>query len=281
MEKEKWPKISIVTPSYNQAQYLEQTIASVISQGYPELEYIVMDGGSTDGSVEIIKKYQDKIHTWVSKKDNGQADAVKNGFAMATGEIWTFLNSDDVLAENALWTVARNFKEDPALDVLIGAGGMIDVQGNFLYGSYPLGWNKYLLLSLQSRYMQPAVFFTARAYRQSGGINPDMQFCLDFEYFVRLAEGKYKSKIMHRKLAFTRLHSFTKTANWQHVSDKEKMEIYKHYKFKDYGLGYMFFCFSCRIKHFLIRSYIEGVFSVCQNRSNKAMRKHSKGSASQ
>src|SRR5215510_8054358 len=105
--------ISIVTPSYNQAAFLEETIRSVLLQGYPNLEYVIMDGGSTDGTVEIIKKYQRWLSHWESGKDNGQADAIAKGFIKASGELGNWLNSDDVLLENALGNLASAFEHVP------------------------------------------------------------------------------------------------------------------------------------------------------------------------
>ncbi len=108
-----WPKISIVTPSYNQAEFLERTILSVLNQNYPNLEYIIIDGGSTDGSVEIIKKYEKFLAYWVSEKDKGQADAINKGFKRATGDIVAWQNSDDTYSPDALQSVAGFFRQNP------------------------------------------------------------------------------------------------------------------------------------------------------------------------
>ncbi|WP_461485736.1 glycosyltransferase family 2 protein, partial [Pedobacter sp.] len=104
-----WPKISIVTPSYNQGQYIEETILSILNQNYPNLEYIIIDGGSTDHTVEIIKKYEDRITYWVSEKDNGQSHAINKGFEKATGEIFAYLNSDDCYYPNTFWEIANTY----------------------------------------------------------------------------------------------------------------------------------------------------------------------------
>ena len=114
------PLVSIVTPSYNQAQFLERTILSVISQDYPCIEYIVMDGGSTDGSVNILEKYSQKITFWVSEKDKGQSDAINKGWRMAKGEYCCYLNSDDMLAPSAISKIVSTFEKNPNAGVVYG-----------------------------------------------------------------------------------------------------------------------------------------------------------------
>ena len=115
-----FPKISIVTPSYNQAEFLERTILSVLNQDYPNLEYIIIDGGSTDGSVEIIKKYEKYLAYWVSEKDKGQSDAINKGFQKSTGDILAWLNSDDTYLSGTLFKVVKAFQENPNADLIFG-----------------------------------------------------------------------------------------------------------------------------------------------------------------
>ena len=134
----KLPKISIVTPSLNQAKFLEKTIQSVLAQNYSDLEYIIIDGGSTDGSVEIIKKYQDKIAYWVSEKDRGQSHGINKGFALATGDIFAWLNSDDTYMPGALHTVAEYFSKDSDLDFLYGDVNLINEKSIILIISFIL-----------------------------------------------------------------------------------------------------------------------------------------------
>lgn len=114
------PKVSIVIPSYNQGKYLEDTILSVINQTYKNIEIIIIDGGSTDNSVDIIKKYKDKIHFWVSEKDKGQANAINKGFKKASGEIFAWLNSDDLYTENAVEQIVNEFNKDPSVSIVYG-----------------------------------------------------------------------------------------------------------------------------------------------------------------
>src|SRR5258708_17830895 len=123
------PRISIVTPCFNQAAFVEATILSILEQGYPNLEYIVMDGGSTDGSVEIIKRYEQHLSYWESEPDGGQYDAISQGFARTSGELMSWLNSDDMLHRNALLTVARLFTQFPQIEWLIGYPTTLDSQG--------------------------------------------------------------------------------------------------------------------------------------------------------
>ena len=116
-----WPKISIITPSYNQAQYIEETIRSVLLQGYPDFEYFIIDGGSNDGTVDIIRKYEPWLSGWVSEKDSGQSEAINKGFSRCDGEIFTWMCSDDVVTKGAFKTVASLFLTKPGTDVVAGA----------------------------------------------------------------------------------------------------------------------------------------------------------------
>src|SRR5512134_129792 len=131
------PKISIVTPSFNQGKYLERTIRSVIEQDYPNLEYIIIDGGSTDESVEIIRKYEKHLAYWVSEPDRGQSHAINKGFDRATGEIFGWLNSDDWYVPGALKAVAEAFAANPEAGAVVGAGEMVDEEGKLVLRCEP------------------------------------------------------------------------------------------------------------------------------------------------
>src|SRR5258706_6083465 len=127
-----FPRISIVTPSFNQAAYVDATIRSVLDQRYPNLEYIVVDGGSTDGSVDIIRRYEDRLTYWVSEPDRGQADAINKGLARATGEIRAYLNSDDLYLPGALLRVAAEYRAHPDADIICGVCRVIDEHGRMV-----------------------------------------------------------------------------------------------------------------------------------------------------
>jgi GT2 family glycosyltransferase len=188
-----------VTPSYNQANFLEQTLRSVLEQDYPRFEYLVVDGASTDQSVEIIKKYASRdgltpsIRWWVSEKDNGQGEAINKGLARATGEIIAWLNSDDYYLPNAISSVVKVFQQNP--DAVLIYGDMLAVDEN----GQTFNLLKYRQLSLEDLLCfqiigQPAVFFRREAYEQTGGLDATFHFLLDHHLWVRIAQH---GRILH------------------------------------------------------------------------------------
>lgn len=185
--------VSIVTPSYNQAPYLEQTIRSVLDQDYPSLEYIVVDGASTDGSVEIIKKYSDKLAWWVSEKDKGQGEAINKGLARAKGEILAWINSDDYYLPNAVSSAEKIFEQNPEVVLVYGDMLAVDQNGettNLLkYGQYSL--EDLLCFQIIG---QPAVFFRREAFEKTGGLDTSFHFMLDHHLWIRIAQ---QGKILH------------------------------------------------------------------------------------
>jgi GT2 family glycosyltransferase len=183
----KQPLISIVTPSYNQAKYIEQTLRSVLEQDYPRVEYLVVDGQSTDDSVELIKKYADYLAWWVSEKDSGQGEAINKGLARAKGEIIAWLNSDDYYLPGTLSTVVKIFEDNP--DVMMVYGDMLAVDEN----GQALNTMKYKQLSLQDLLCfqiigQPSVFFRREVFEQTGGLDTTFHFLLDHHLWIRIAQ---------------------------------------------------------------------------------------------
>jgi glycosyltransferase involved in cell wall biosynthesis len=185
-----WPKISIVTPSFNQSKYLEETIRSVLLQGYPNLEYIIIDGGSTDGSVEIIKKYGPWLAYWVSEPDQGQSDAINKGWSKATGNILAYLNSDDTYFPSALAHVAALWVKHPGAAVFTGATAFVDEQSAiksitlpFFSGHSPVD------LTLHKWYLpQQSSFFNKSILDKVGRyLRKDLHFLMDKELMYRLA----------------------------------------------------------------------------------------------
>jgi glycosyltransferase involved in cell wall biosynthesis len=165
-----YPKITVITPSYDQGAYLEETIVSVLSQGYPNLEYIIIDGGSTDNSVEIISRYQEQITNWISEPDQGLYHAIQKGFDQSTGEIMTWINSDDTLSKNSLFTVAEVFNDFPNINWLSGTPNQMDESGRIIGTDTVPKWNKYRYLRFDFKYIQQEGTFWRRGlWDQSGG----------------------------------------------------------------------------------------------------------------
>jgi len=185
--------VSIITPSFNQAAYLEQTIQSVLNQDYPRIEYIVVDGGSTDGSVEVIKKHADKLAYWVSEKDRGQADAINKGFARATGDIVAWLNSDDYYLAGAVSAAVKVFAERPDAVLVYGDMLAVDEHGKtFNTLTYKqLTLEDFLCFQIIG---QPAVFMRRSALQSAGGLDPAFHFMLDHHLWIRIAQ---QGNILH------------------------------------------------------------------------------------
>ncbi len=182
-----FPKITIITPSFNQGQYLEATLQSVLGQNYPNLEYFVIDGGSKDNSVEIIKKYESQLSFWVSEPDKGQSDAINKGLRQATGDIITWLNSDDQLTAGTLQKVATYFEQYPDSWVIHGKtilfGEELDEQEK---GSPATGdLFPYYLAALP--FPQPSSFFRKEAVQTYGLLNSQYHYGMDYDFFVRIA----------------------------------------------------------------------------------------------
>ena len=179
--------VSIITPSFNQAAYLEQTILSVLDQDYSRIEYIVVDGASTDSSVDIIRKYSNRLVYWISEKDNGQADAINKGFARGTGEVIAWLNSDDYYLAGAISAAVKTFDENP--EVVLVYGNMLAVDGH----GKTINTLNYKQLTLEDLLCfriigQPAVFMRRSAFQTAGGLDPAYHFMLDHHLWIRLAQ---------------------------------------------------------------------------------------------
>ena len=180
-------RVTVVTPSFNQADFLEQTIQSVLGQGIPGLEYMVVDGGSTDGSVEIIRKYADRLAWWVSEKDRGQADAINKGFARATGEIIGWLNSDDLYQPGAIAAALEVFERHPEAGLVYG--DVLSIDG----GGQPINLMKFQPYSLDDLMAfriisQPGVFMRRQVLEQAGRLDVQFHFMLDHHLWLRMVQ---------------------------------------------------------------------------------------------
>lgn len=207
---------SVVVPSYNQARFIRAALNSLLEQRYPDLEIIVVDGGSTDGTIGVLRSYGDRIR-WVSKPDRGQSDALVKGFALATKEWLTWLNSDDAQTNNALHCVNEAIQADPSVEVVIGGGHYIDIDGNYLrpYPTIKVGPDIDASAQLfEKGYVaQPSVYFRRTAYEKVEGINPELHFVMDYDLWVRLAVKGCRFVPVAADISGNRWYETTKTAS--------------------------------------------------------------------
>jgi len=210
-EQAVFPLVSIVTPSFNQAEFLERTIQSVLSQDYPNLEYIIIDGGSTDGSVEIIRKYENRLAYWVSEKDKGQTNAINKGFNRAKGEIFAWLNSDDIYEPGAIHAAVEALTSDPSLGFVYGDCNFIDSHDRII-GKFDARQTD--LKKLQRGYVhipQQAFFFRGALWKKVGPLDESIYFAMDYDLWLRLARIAPFRYIPGKVWADFRLHEDAKT----------------------------------------------------------------------
>ncbi|MEZ4519010.1 MAG: glycosyltransferase family 2 protein [Chloroflexota bacterium] len=224
-----WPTITIVTPSYNQAAYLEETIRSVLLQQYPALEYIIMDGGSTDGSVDIIRHYANHLAYWQSEPDDGQADAINKAFARANGEIMGWLNSDDVYMPGTLSVIGRLFAGQPETQLAYGEGWYIDPAGNRLE---PCRFVRRKItdtyLANMDPILQPAAFWRRSLWDATGPLNSSLHWVFDWEWFIR-AHKQTNFHYIPKALAYYRVQPQAKTRTGGIERQLEHASVTRHY----------------------------------------------------
>ncbi|MBW6440669.1 glycosyltransferase [Patescibacteria group bacterium] len=220
-----YPKISIVTPSFNQGEFLERTILSVLNQNYPNLEYIIIDGGSTDNSVEIIKKYEKYISYWVSEKDEGQGDALNKGFLKATGNIVGWQNSDDIYLPKAFLAVANEFKAHSNADIIFGNRLKINktdkVWRKFKFTPFYLTSYWYCRMSLSNQ----SAFWKRKLFSEIGMIDKNISFIMDYDFFLRAGIRKKKFVHINRFLGGFRIHESSKTSTFDRKTLEEQHKL--------------------------------------------------------
>ena len=206
------PRITVITPSFNQAAFLEGTIRSVLDQEYPSLEYIIIDGGSTDNSVEIIRKYSHRLAYWCSEKDGGQSHAINKGLRIATGEIIGWLNSDDIYYADSIWKAAQIFAKNPATDILFGNYDYIDDEGRTVHRRRELPYDFRVYLWTGACYhANVAGFYRKKCFDSFGLVREDLHHSMDYELYLRFGINRCTFQHVPDVLGAYRLHMSSKT----------------------------------------------------------------------
>jgi hypothetical protein len=206
-----FPLVSIVTPSFNQAKYLEETIISVLNQDYPNTEYLIMDGGSSDGSIDVIRKYEHRLAFWISEKDDGQAHAINKGWRRSRGEIVAYLNSDDIYMQGAISKAVRAFAEHPEWAMLYGDCGLINESGAFIGSLMARPFDLKSLL-LRCTIGQPAVFIRRSALETVGMLDESFHMAMDYDLWMRLGLSFPIGHLSGEHLADFRVHASAKSS---------------------------------------------------------------------
>ena len=214
------PLVSIVTPSFNQAPFLEETIRSVLTQAYPRIEYIVVDGGSTDGSVEIIRRYADRLAYWVSEPDSGQSEALNKGFARSHGEIMAWLNSDDLYTPGAVGRAVAAFRANPDAAVVYGDCEYVDAEGRFVRPDRSRPFRRADALRGGHHFSQPAAFWRRFAWEAVGPLKTQYHYCMDLDLWMSMA-ARFDFVHVPELWARYRLHEASKTVSGRSPFDRE------------------------------------------------------------
>jgi len=228
--------VSVVTPSFNSGSFLEETLRSVLAQDYPRIEYIVMDGGSSDGTLEILERHRDRL-CFESRPDRGTADAVNRGFGLSKGSILAWLSADDTYLPGAVSAAVTAFAENPDAGVVYGDGLWVDAAGK-LIGPYPTRPFERELLGRECFLCQPAVFLRRSVYERVGGLDPGLESCYDWDLWMRIAR-LYPMVRIEQCLATSRMHPGNKTLGRRRMVYSEACRILrKHYQYVPFQWTY-------------------------------------------
>ena len=230
------PQVSIVTPSLNMGRFLEETIRSVLEQDYPSLDYLVMDGGSSDSTLNLLRRYDGRLR-YISAPDRGQADAVNCGFALTSGSIFAFLNADDTYLPGALAAVVQAFQDHPEAGVIYGDAWHVNEDGRRL-SRYPVEPFDARNLARRCFICQPAAFFRREVFAACGMLDSSLRFSFDYDLWIRIARH-YPMVKLDRFLAASRLHSASKTVRDTAPAMRETIEMLRrHYRYVPYNWLY-------------------------------------------
>lgn len=227
---ERAPTISVITPAFNQAEFIERTILSVLNQNYPKTEYIIIDGGSTDGTVDVIRKYESELAFWISEKDQGQTHAINKGLQRATGDLVAFQNSDDVYLPGAFWAVAQSYLQDPNADVFYGDFLHIDESDNVLDEQLLIPARLWIQVYLGPQIHNQAAFWKRSVHERVGFLDERYTFDMDYEFFSRLLAAGCRVRHINQYLGAFRHHGAAKTARLQEVSRREHAAVARKYR---------------------------------------------------
>jgi glycosyltransferase involved in cell wall biosynthesis len=251
------PLVTVVTPSFNQGRFIRETIESVLSQGYPHIEYIVMDGGSTDETLEILRSYGDRL-TWISARDRGQADAINKGWRRARGAIIAYLNSDDTFLPDAVERAVSCLLEHPEAGAVYGEGYHVDEAGTIME-RYPTEPFSTARLEETCFICQPTVFLRREMIERVGYLEESLRYCLDYDLWIRVSKVATFAYTPHY-LATTRLHADTKTLGERVPFHAEIMRmLYRHYGYvpTTWVYGYAHAVLGPRARH---KPWVEAAF---------------------
>ena len=224
--EEGFPKISVITPSFNQGKYLERTICSVLNQDYPDLEYIIIDGESTDKSVEVIRKYKNYLTYWVSEKDKGQSHAFNKGLREATGEIIGWINSDDLYLNRCLFQAAEYFRLHPSIDIVFSDYYYVDQNDGFIKRRKEIPFNYAIYIWTGDCYhANCAGFFRKRVFERAGLLDESLHYGMDYEFYLRASRAGLKFGHVRQYWGAYRLHGESKSVASHELQTRDSVNI--------------------------------------------------------
>ncbi len=265
------PLVTIITPSFNQAKFIEATILSVLSQSYKNIEYIVIDGGSTDGSVDIIRKYEKQLAFWVSEKDRGQSDAINKGFRKATGKYLNWLNSDDILQPDGLRTLVEYMERHPEISCVFGNTVFIGPDGEYLFRRREIPLDPAIITYAVNYPPQPSALFRKDIIDRIGLLDETYHYCMDHELWLRMNSAGARFGHLRDFVSGYRLHSASKGILNPRVIEVERLQLRRKFgrnipnpnleRFAHAGLNLLY-----RLKRYFLQNLMYGPVELIPGR---------------